>query len=122
MQRSRLKIHRVWNHLTAVAAFLLTALINVAATEPAGGTRLSGTSYSKQVEAAAGLVRGIETVSRDEIDGDFSGGDPEPATLAAQPALYGFAALSASLIPADSIQRREPLALRSGLSRAPPSI
>jgi hypothetical protein len=120
MQPRRLTIHFVWNHLTAVAAFLLTALINVAATGPTGETQLSG-SHSKQIEATAGLVREVLTAAA-RIDGDPADGDGEPAVLATQPALHLAAALPSFSLPAGSNGRREAHALRSGLTRAPPSV
>lgn len=122
MQPRRAKIHLVWNYLTAVTAFLLTALVNVAAMAPAGETQLTSSSCCKQLEAVAGVVRGVVTASPAGIDGDSTDGDAEPAIVAALPGLYRIAALPASSIPADSTRRRGPLALRAGLSRAPPSI
>lgn len=121
MQPRRLNIHFVWNHLTAVAAFLLTALINVAATGPTGETQLSG-SHSRQLEATAGLAREVLTAASAKLDGDPADGDGEHAMLAARPVLHLAAALPSFALPAASNGRREAHALRSGLTRAPPSI
>jgi hypothetical protein len=120
MQPRRLNIYLVWNHLTAVAAFLLTALINVAAAGPTSETQLSG-SHSKQIEATAGLVREVLAAAA-KADGNAPDGDGEHAVLASQPALYLAAVLPLSSLPAGSNGRREAHALRSGLTRAPPSV
>lgn len=122
MQARRLNIHLVWNHLTAVAAFLLTALINVAAAGPGGEAQFSSSSHSRQLEAAAGLAREVLTTASARMDGDPADADGEPAILPALPAFPLAGALASYSLPAGATGRREAFALRSGLTRAPPSI
>ena len=121
MQARPVKIHFLWNHLTAVAAFLLAAFVNVAAAGPGNETRFSNAS-AKQLEATAGPGRAALAFKAARLDRDSGDADGEPAILTVLPVLYSVAPLPSAFLPSNGTFRHKPFALRAGLTRAPPSI
>jgi hypothetical protein len=121
MQRRRLNISFRWNAVTAIAAFLLTAVVNVAAAAPSGETRLNS-SPAKQLEAAAGLLREALTAHPAKLDGGSGDGDADAAIVTARLVAGDVGVLLPASLPVDSSFARQPLALRAGLTRAPPSL
>jgi hypothetical protein len=120
MQRRPLNISFRWNAVTAIAAFLLTAVVNLAAAAPSGETQLSG-SNAKQLEATAGLLRETLAAHPAKLDGSSGDGDADPAIVAPRPVAGDFGKLLPAGFRLHCSLARPPLALRAGLTRAPPS-
>lgn len=122
MRGRRLTIQHYWNRLMTAAAFMVTAVLSVPMAAEAGEGRVAS-APAKHIEAVAKQAAAVLSAESISISGGGSSGDGDKSAIA-RPwlAMATYCAGPERVGDQGPDSPVEPLLIRAGRSRAPPSI